>query len=71
MVKDAYIRLLNADTGKELLSFCMDQYYENVTSMTIGEIYLHNGQWKFNPVGNGVNKDLAGQCTIYGVEIEG
>lgn len=71
MVKDAYIRLLNADTGKELLSFCMDQYYENVTSMTIGEIYLHNGQWKFNPVGNGVNKDLAGQCAIYGVEIEG
>ena len=31
--------------------------------------YLHNGQWKFNPVGNGVHQDLAGQCRIYGVEI--
>lgn len=70
MVKDAYVRLMDAATGQELVSFLLDEYYENVTSMTIGELYLHNGQWKFNPVGNGVNRDLAGQCAIYGVQIE-
>ena len=70
MVKDAYVRLLDGTTNRELMSYRMEEYYDNVTSMTIGELYLHNGQWKFNPVGNGVNKDLAGQCAIYGVNIE-
>jgi tellurium resistance protein TerD len=69
MLKDTYIRLLDADTGQEIFSYCLEEYYQNVTSMTIGELYLYNGQWKFNPVGNGVNRDLAGQCAVYGVEI--
>ena len=38
-------------------------------SMTLGELYLHQGQWKFNPVGNGVHMDLAGQCALYGVTL--
>ncbi len=69
MLKDTYIRILDAGTGQEIFSYCLEEYYQNVTSMTIGELYLYNGQWKFNPVGNGVNRDLAGQCAIYGVEI--
>ena len=68
MVKDAYVRILD-EKSEEILSFKLDQYYENVISMTIGELYLHNGKWKFNPVGNGVWQDLAGQCAIYGVEV--
>lgn len=70
MIQDAYIRLVDAGTKQEIVSFLLKEYYENVTSMTIGELYLHNGQWKFNPVGNGVHQDLAGQCAIYGVQIE-
>ena len=71
MMRDVYIRLLAGNTQEEIVSFALGEYYENVTSMTIGELYRHNGQWKFNPVGNGVNKDLAGQCAIYGVQISG
>ena len=40
-----------------------------VHGMTLGELYLHQGQWKFNPVGNGVHMDLAGQCALYGVTL--
>lgn len=69
MIKDAYIRLLDGASGRELVSYKLEEYYPNVTSMTIGELYLHGGQWKFNPVGNGVHQDLAGQCAIYGVAI--
>lgn len=69
MIQDAYVRILSSDDHSELLSYQMTDYYSNVTSMTIGELYLHNQQWKFNPVGNGVSQDLAGQCAIYGVEI--
>ena len=69
MVRDAYVRIMDADSQKELVSFKMEEYYSNVISMMIGEIYRHNGQWKFNAIGNGVAKDLAGLCALYGVEV--
>lgn len=68
MLKDAYVRIMDK-SGKELVSFMMTEYYNNVISMMIGEIYLHNGAWKFNAVGNGVAKDLAGLCELYGVQV--
>ncbi|MCI8814264.1 MAG: TerD family protein [Lachnospiraceae bacterium] len=69
MLKDAYIRILDASSNQEIVSFQMDEYYANVTSMMIGEIYRHNGSWKFNAIGNGVAKDLAGLCELYGVQV--
>ena len=68
MLNDAYIRIMN-DSNQELVSFKMDEYYSNVTSMMIGEIYQHNGAWKFAAIGNGVAKDLAGLCEYYGVQV--
>ena len=68
MMKDAYIRILGPDQ-KELASFQMTEYYTNVISMMIGEIYDYNGTWKFHAVGNGVAKDLAGLCSLYGVQV--
>lgn len=69
MLSDVYIRVMECGMGKELVSFKPEELFSSITSMTIAELYIHNGQWKFNPVGNGVNKDLAGQCAVYGVEI--
>ncbi len=69
MMKDAYIRIMNPQTNSELVSFQMTDYYSNVISMMIGEVYLHNGAWKFNAVGNGVAKDLLGLCELYGVQV--
>ena len=69
MLTDAYVRILNGDTSVELVSFQMTEYYNNVISMMIGEIYRYNGVWKFNAVGNGVARDLAGLCALYGVQI--
>lgn len=68
MMEDAYVRILDA-RGAELTSFQMTEYYSNVISMMICEIYQYNGSWKFNAVGNGVAKDLAGLCALYGVEV--
>jgi len=68
MLKDAYVRILDP-SGRELVSFLMTDYYNNVISMMIGELYQHNGAWKFNAVGNGVAKDLAGLCALYGVQV--
>ena len=70
MIRDAYVRILNAETNAEIVSFLMDEYYNNVTSMMIGEVYKHNEAWKFNAVGNGVARDLAGLCELYGVQVD-
>lgn len=69
MLKDAYVRILDGQTESELVSFRMEEYYANVTSMMIGEIYQHKGVWKFNAIGNGVARDLAGLCELYGVQV--
>ncbi|MCR5104663.1 MAG: TerD family protein [Eubacterium sp.] len=70
MLKDTYVRVMNPATNTELVSFILDEYYANVTSMMVGEVYKHNGQWKFNAIGNGVARDLAGLCEFYGVQVE-
>lgn len=70
MMKDAYIRILGPGQ-KEIASFQMTDYYSNVISMMIGEIYDYNGRWKFHAVGNGVARDLAGLCSLYGVQVSG
>lgn len=68
MMQDAYIRILDA-SGKECVSYRMTEYYSNVISMMIGEIYQYKGSWKFHAVGNGVARDLAGLCALYGVKV--
>ena len=68
MLKDAYIRIMDS-SNNELVSFKMKEYYSNITSMMIGEIYRYNGIWKFNAIGNGVARDLAGLCELYGVQV--
>jgi len=70
MVADAYIRILDPAASEELAGFLMKEYYTNVISMMIGELYIHNGIWKFNAVGNGVARDLSGLCELYGVRVE-
>lgn len=68
-VKNAAIHIQDCASGTDLCSFQLTDYYANVTSMVVGEIYNHNGQWKFNPVGDGVAADLYELCARYGVSV--
>jgi tellurium resistance protein TerD len=49
----------------------LTEYYSNVCSMMVGELYKHNGTFKFNPIGDGTNDDLLGLCVRYGVNVGG
>ena len=69
MVSNAYVRVVNKMNNQELVRFTLTDYYANVTSMVVGEVYNHNRAWKFNAVGDGVAKDLAGLCEMYGVNV--
>jgi len=68
-VKNAAIHIQDCASGTDLCSFQLTDYYANVTSMVVGEIYNHNGQWKFNPVGDGITADLYELCARYGVNV--
>jgi len=70
-VSNAYVRLIDKISSRELARFNLTDYYANVCSMMVGELYRHNGQWKFNPIGDGTADDLYGLCTRYGVNVAG
>ena len=70
-VSNAYVRLIDKNVNKELARFNLTDYYASVCSMMVGELYRHNGQWKFNPIGDGTSDDLYGLCVRYGVNVAG
>ncbi|HAN09456.1 MAG TPA: stress protein [Clostridiales bacterium] len=51
MIKNAFIRLVDADTKAELFKFNLSENYDNMTAMIFGEIYRYQGDWKFNAMG--------------------
>lgn len=55
MIKNAYIRIMNAENGQELCRYNLSDNYDGKTAMIFGEIYRHNGEWKFSAVGEGTN----------------
>lgn len=63
MVENAFIRVENRSNGEELVRFNLTDDYNGKTALVVGEIYRHNGEWKFAAVGEGTQdgslKDLA------------
>jgi stress response protein SCP2 len=55
MVQNAFIRIVDSDTGKELLKYNLSESYPGMTGIIFGEIYRRNGTWKFNAIGQPVN----------------
>ena len=51
MIKNAFIRLLNAETNEELCKYSLSENYDQMTAMIFGEVYRHNGEWKFSAIG--------------------
>ena len=70
MVPMVYARIVNTVTGREIARFELTERNSAVTALVVGELYRYKNSWKFNAVGSGVNRDLAGFCGMYGVEYE-
>ena len=56
-IENAFIRVVNAANNEELCRYNLSESYENMTAMIFGEVYRHNGEWKFSAVGQGTNDD--------------
>lgn len=69
MISSAFIRLVNADSNKEICIYNLAENYHGATSMIFGELYKRNGEWKFNAIGQGTKDDDVIELALkYGVD---
>lgn len=68
-VSNAFVRLVNHETGQEVLRFDLSEDYSTETAMVFGEVYRHNGDWKFRAIGQGYTGGLLALCNQYGVAV--
>ena len=61
MIENAFIRLVDARNNKEMCKYNLTGNYSGMTAMIFGEIYRHNGEWKFNAMGNGTTDPGIGE----------
>lgn len=68
-VSDSYIRIVDEDTGTELVRYDLGEDFSVETAIVVGELYRHNGEWKFNAIGSGFSGGLRALCLNFGVAV--
>jgi tellurium resistance protein TerD len=68
-VSEAYIRIIDEQTGSEVCKYDLTEDYSTETAMTFGEVYRHNGAWKFKAIGQGFQGGLKPLAQEFGVNI--
>ena len=51
MIQNAFIRLIDQRNNAEMCKYNLTDDYSGMTALIFGEIYRHNGEWKFNAIG--------------------
>ncbi|MBD5468356.1 MAG: TerD family protein [Lachnospiraceae bacterium] len=66
LIQNAFIRLVDARNNNEMCKYNLTENYSGMTAMIFGEVYRHNGEWKFSAIGQGTNDSELGQlCRRY------
>lgn len=68
-VDNAYIRIVNSETNEEIIRYDLGEDFSIETAVVVGELYKHNGAWKFNAIGSGFQGGLAALCRNFGVNV--
>ena len=68
-VGDAYIRVVNDNGQAEIARYDLSEDGSTETAMIFGELYRHNGDWKFRAVGQGFSGGLGPLASSYGVNV--
>ncbi|MFL0419237.1 TerD family protein [Sphingomonas sp. 179-I 2A4 NHS] len=68
-VSNAFIRLVDEKTGKEVVRYDLSEDASVETAMILGEVYRHGNDWKFRAVGQGFKGGLGPLASNYGVNI--
>ncbi len=68
-VSSAYIRIVNRDSNNEVTRYDLSEDASIETAMIFGEIYKHNGEWKFKAVGQGFAGGLGALARSFGLSV--
>ncbi|MFD3729843.1 TerD family protein [Streptomyces sp. NPDC058632] len=68
-VSNAFIRVVNQADGQELARYDLSEDASTETAMIFGELYRHQGEWKFRAVGQGYASGLRGIALDFGVNV--
>lgn len=68
-VSNAYIRIVDAVSNNEIARYDLSEDSSTETAMIFGELYKHNGEWKFRAVGQGFGGGLGPLASSYGVNV--
>ena len=60
MIQNAFIRLVDSDRKAEICRYNLSENYNGMTAMIFGEIYRHNGEWKFSAIGQATTDNSIG-----------
>lgn len=69
-ISNAFIRIVDNNSGTELLRYDLGEDFSIETSVVVGEIYRYCGEWKFNAIGNGFSGGLGALCRHFGIDVE-
>jgi tellurium resistance protein TerD len=66
-LRDVAVRVLNLTDNQELVrSENLAPVLNGETALSLGEVYRHNGDWKFKVIGEGYSTGVAGSALDYG-----
>ncbi len=68
-VSNSFIRIVDEATNTEIIRYDLGEDFSIETAVVVGELYRHNGEWKFNAIGSGFQGGLAALCGHYGIEV--
>lgn len=68
-VANAYVRVLNEETGAELIRYDLGEDFSVETAIVLAEVYRNGSEWKFNAIGSGFQGGLSALCGNFGLNV--
>lgn len=68
-VSNAFIRVVDAIANTEIARYDLSEDGSTETALVFGQLYRHNGEWKFKAIGQGFAGGLAPLAKHYGVNV--
>jgi stress response protein SCP2 len=55
LINNAFIRIVDANTNKEIVRYNLSKDYAGKTAVLVGEIFRFENDWRFSAIGEGTN----------------
>ena len=61
MIQNAFARIVDSRNNRELCRYNLTENYSGQLALIFGEIYRHDGEWKFSAIGQGTQDPGLGE----------